>query len=259
MYSTRRINAGLASSKRIKLSMNITPLIIAETNNWIVLNKPSGLLSIPDREGKTPSLKTYLIEKYTKIFVVHRIDKDTSGLIIFAKNPETHKQLTTQFEEREIQKMYYAIVTGAPANAQGTISNFLKEHHAKKGTYIIAANGKEAITHYKVLKQFKKHSLLQCHIETGRTHQIRVHCQHLGCPIIADEIYSDGKPLFLSSIKKRFNLSKNELNETPLLARLALHAYSLKFTDNQTNSTHEFTAPLFKDMEASLKQLEKNT
>jgi 23S rRNA pseudouridine1911/1915/1917 synthase len=238
--------------------MNIEPLIIAENEEWIVLNKPSGLLSIPDREGKTPSLKNYLQAKYGKIFIVHRLDKDTSGLILFAKNEASHKALTIQFEQRQIEKTYYALVHGVPNPAKGTLKHLMKEHNSKKGTYLIAPLGKEAITHYKVAQQFKKHSLLEVNIETGRTHQIRVHCLHLGCPIIADELYGNSQPLFLSSLKKKFNLSKNELDERPLLSRLALHAQSLSFMDTLTNTKQYFEAPLFKDMEASLKQLSKN-
>jgi 23S rRNA pseudouridine1911/1915/1917 synthase len=237
--------------------MNIKPLIIAETDNWVVLNKPSGLLSIPDREGKTDSLKSYLATYYPQIFTVHRLDKDTSGLILFAKNAESHKLLTQMFEQRSIQKMYLALVNNSPNPAIGTVKNNLREHYAKKGTYQVASTGKEAITHYNTIETFKNYSLLQCNIETGRTHQIRVHCQYLGCPIVADNLYGDGKAFYLSSVKKKFNLSKNSLEETPILSRLALHAATLNFTDPLTNIDYALEAPLLKDMAVTLKQLKK--
>src|SRR5215510_12295897 len=101
--------------------MKISDLIIHETENFIALNKPSGLLSIPDREGKDISLKKLLIEKYGSIFTVHRLDKDTSGLIVFAKNEETHKHLSLQFESRQTEKIYMGLVLGSLNEKKGSI------------------------------------------------------------------------------------------------------------------------------------------
>ena len=121
---------------------------------------------------------------------------------------------------------------------------------------VINRKGKEAITDYEVIDDFKIYSLLQFRIHTGRTHQVRIHAKDIGHPIVCDELYGDGKPVLLSSIKHKFKLSKNELEEKPILSRLALHALSLKFT-NTNGEVMEFEAPLPKDLKAFLQQLSK--
>lgn len=236
--------------------MKIYELKISETDDWIALNKPSGLLSIPDREGKDISLKKLLIEKYGNIFTVHRLDKGTSGVIIFAKNEVAHKHLSQQFENRETEKNYQGIVMGSMENAKGTIKAPIMEHPVKKGTMVINRNGKEAITDFEVIEDFKTFSFVQFRIHTGRTHQVRIHTKEIGHPIVCDELYGDGKPVLLSSLKKKFNLSKNELEERPILNRLALHALSLKFT-NMNGEEIKLEAPLPKDLKAFLQQLRK--
>ncbi len=231
--------------------------IIAENEDWIALNKPSGLLSIPDREGKEISLKQLLREKFGSIFTVHRLDKDTSGIIVFAKNEATHKQLSLQFEERQTTKIYHGLVSGTPAIAQGTIDSPIGEHPAKNGLMIIHRKGKEALTDYEVLESFGIYSWIKFQIHTGRTHQVRLHAKELGHPIVADPLYGDGKPVLLSSLKhKKFKLSKNELEERPLLNRLALHASQLGFK-NAEGETINLEAPLIKDLQATLQQLRK--
>jgi 23S rRNA pseudouridine1911/1915/1917 synthase len=236
--------------------MNLKDSIIAETENWVAINKPSGLLSIPDRLGKDISLKVLLKEKYGDIFTVHRIDRDTSGLIIFAKNENAHKYLSKQFEDRQTKKIYQGLVIGSPAVSSGSIEARIMEHPALNGTMIIHAKGKEALTDYEVLEDFGIFSFLQFRIHTGRTHQIRVHMKDLGYPIVCDPLYGDGKPLLLSAVKSKFKLSKNELEERPILGRLALHAYQLSFTDID-GKIIELEAPLHKDMRATLQQLAK--
>src|SRR6187401_2065590 len=126
--------------------MKITDIIINETDDWIALNKPSGLLSIPDREGKDISLKKLLIEKYGNVFTVHRLDKDTSGLIVFAKNEMAHRDLSMQFEARKTEKIYVGLVLGSPTNQSGTINLPIAGNMVTKGTRIINRRGKESIT-----------------------------------------------------------------------------------------------------------------
>jgi 23S rRNA pseudouridine1911/1915/1917 synthase len=236
--------------------MKLGDWIVYENNDFVALNKPSGLLSIPDREGKETSLKTLLQEKYGQIFTVHRLDRDTSGIIIFAKNEETHRHLSKQFEERQTEKFYTGLVIGSPANKKGSINVPIAEHSVKRGMMIIHQRGKEALTDYEVLQDFGIYSWVQFRIHTGRTHQIRVHMKDIGHPIVCDELYGDGKPVLLSSIKSKFKLSKKEEEERPILNRLALHAYKLKFTD-VNGKVFELEAPVPKDIRATLQQLEK--
>jgi 23S rRNA pseudouridine955/2504/2580 synthase/23S rRNA pseudouridine1911/1915/1917 synthase len=236
--------------------MKLTDITIAETEDWISLNKPSGLLSIPDREGKDISLKKLLVEKYGNIFTVHRLDKETSGLIVFAKNESAHKHLSLQFEERQTEKIYLGLVLGSPAERKGSINTLISEHPVKKGLMTVYKKGKESLTDYEVLEDFKIFSWVQFQIHTGRTHQIRVHAKHIGHPVVCDDLYGDGKPVLLSSLKHKFKLSKNELEERPILNRLALHALSLQFL-NTNGEKIKLEAPVPKDLRALLQQLRK--
>ena len=243
--------------------MKIADIIVEETTDWIALNKPAGLLSIPDREGKDISLKKMLLEKYGNIFTVHRLDRGTSGLILFAKNEEAHKHLSQQFaregsfgEERQTEKVYQGMVLGSLPDKKGTIDAPIAEHPVKKGVMTVYRKGKEAITDYEVLEDFKIFSWMQFQIHTGRTHQIRVHAKHIGHPIVCDDLYGDGKPILLSSLKHKFRLSKNEWEEKPLLGRLGLHASSLQFLHVNLEPI-KLEAPLPKDLKAVLQQLKK--
>lgn len=230
---------------------------IYENEHFIAINKPSGLLSIPDRMGKDPSLKILLQEKLGKIFTVHRLDKDTSGLIVFAKDEDTHKFLSQAFEGRDVEKYYLGLVNGILMNKEGIIDIPIMEHPGKTTLMMPHKKGKPSVTEYKMLEEFGMYSFLQFQIHTGRTHQIRVHAQYLGHPIVCDPLYGDGQPILLSSFKRKFKLSKDEFDERPLLNRIGLHSHQLKFTDAQGNH-HNLEAPLAKDMKALLQQLRKN-
>lgn len=188
--------------------MKISDFIIEETEDWIALNKPSGLLSIPDREGKEVSLKGLLQEKYQHILTVHRLDKDTSGLIVFAKTVAMHKHLSLQFEERLTKKIYTGLVIGSPADAKGSINLPLAENTVQRGVMIVNRRGKESLTDYVVIEDFGIYSLMQFQIHTGRTHQIRVHMKEIGHPIVCDKIYGDGKPILISSLKRNTTCPK---------------------------------------------------
>ncbi len=236
--------------------MKISDFIVFENDDFVAINKPSGLLSVPDREGKEVSLKQLLKEKYGNIFTVHRLDKDTSGLILFAKNEVMHKHLSKQFEERQTKKIYQGLVIGSLPEMKGSIDAPIAEHPAQNGTMIVHRKGKESLTDYEVLEDFGVYSFLQFRIHTGRTHQIRVHMKDTGHPIVCDPLYGDGKPVLISSLKHKYKLSKKEEEERPILARLALHAFQLSFTD-RNEKTFELEAPLPKDMRALLQQLSK--
>jgi len=234
----------------------ISSITIFENEDLIVLNKPAGMLSIPDRTQSQPSLKDYLAEKPGGIYTVHRLDRDTSGVIVFAKNDTTHKNLSQQFEDRLTKKIYNGLILGKPARANGIIDEPIAAHYSQNGTMIINPKGKPSITEYSILEQFRSFSWMQFHILTGRTHQIRVHMKHLGHPIACDELYGDGKPILLSAFKKKFNLAKSAEEERPVLGRLALHAAQLSFT-GMDNTPLSFEAPLPKDLRALLQQLRK--
>lgn len=221
------------------------------------MNKPSGLLSIPDREGKEISLKDILQLHHPEIYTVHRLDRETSGLIVFAKNAQAHKHFSLQFENRQTKKIYNALLVGSLPQKEGSIDAPIAENQARRGVMIVHRRGKPALTDYKLMQDFKIFSWVEFLIHTGRTHQIRVHAKEIGNPVACDKIYGDGKPILLSSFKNKFQLSKNVLEERPLLSRLALHAFQLeiKSLDGQVL---KLEAPLHKDIRATLQQLEKN-
>ena len=176
-------------------------------------------------------------------------------VVVFAKNETTHKQLSQLFEGREVEKYYLGLVLGKIVEQKGTIDVPIMEHPVTKGLMVTNKKGRPSQTDYEVLETLRFFSWLQFQIHTGRTHQIRVHMKHLGHPIVCDELYGDGKSIFLSSLKKKFKLSKDEEVERPILSRLALHSYRLKFELN--GNRFDLEAPLPKDLRACLQQLRK--
>jgi 23S rRNA pseudouridine1911/1915/1917 synthase len=231
------------------------PETIFENENFIVINKPTGLLSIPDRMQSETSLKDMLIHKYREIFTVQRLDKGTSGVIVFAKNEQTHKQLSQLFEEKDVEKYYVGLVHGKMQNEEGTIDAPITEHPVKKGRMITHMKGKPSVTEYSIIENFRLFSWVKFHIHTGRTHQIRVHMQHINHSIVCDDLYGSDEPVYLSSLKRNYHLSKKEDSEKPILSRLALHSLQLKFDLNDKH--FEFEAEIPKDLKATLQQLRK--
>lgn len=231
--------------------------LLYEDDDLLVVNKPAGLLVIPDRfDSEQPSLNKMLEREYGQhMYVVHRLDRGTSGAICFAKNEEAHKYMSGLFREHDVEKYYTGLVDGRVIAETGVMETAIMEHPTKKGKMVVTKKGKEAKTEYKILEQWPLYSLLQFRIYTGRTHQIRVHTQSIGHPIVCDDLYGDGKPFYLSTVKKKYNIGKYE-EERPLLSRLALHASKLVF---KTPKGDEVTieAPLPKDIAACVKQLNK--
>ncbi len=237
--------------------MKNLPDILFENDDLVALNKPPGMLSIPDRMQSEPSLKDLLVNRYGVIFTVHRLDKDTSGVILFAKNETAHKYLSLQFENRETEKYYVGLVQGTLAKKEGIIEEAIIEHPVKKGLMTTAKKGKPSVTEYKVLEEAGGFSLLEFRILTGRTHQIRVHMKFLGHTIVCDELYGNPDPVLLSSIKKKnFKLSQSEETERPMLARLGLHSHRLLFKDT-SGQVLALEAPVPKDIKALMTQLKK--
>jgi 23S rRNA pseudouridine1911/1915/1917 synthase len=230
--------------------------IIFENDDFVAVNKPSGLLTIPDREQTEKSLKEYLIDKYKSIFVVHRLDKDTSGLVVFAKNEATHKFLCKTFEDRKVEKFYLGIVIGEPLEKTGIIDAPITDHLTRKGIMTVHRSGKESQTGYEVLDANAKFSLVSFQLFTGRTHQIRVHTKEIGHPLACDPLYGDGKPVLLSSIKKNYKLSKHDDEERPIINRLALHSYKLNFEDEH-GAKMALCADAPKEFRALMQQLKR--
>ena len=233
--------------------------IIFEDDHIIAVNKVSGISVGADRWDESKERLDKLIEqdlKTGKIFTVHRIDKDTSGLVVFAKNRETHRTLSIAFENRKISKVYIAVVHGRPSWKETTCYLALVPNGNKKHMTIIDKfKGKESITEFSCVLSAGNYSVLEVRPLTGRIHQIRVHAAAIGHPVVCDGIYGKINPVKLSSFKKAWRGDPHE--EKPLLARLGLHAKELILPDDLLSNEKIFTAPLAKDMSSLIKQMEK--
>ncbi|MCI0706353.1 MAG: RluA family pseudouridine synthase [Ignavibacteriae bacterium] len=227
--------------------------VLLEDEHLLVLAKPANLLVLPDRFNKAlANLYSILIEELGKIYIVHRIDKETSGVIIFAKTAEAHAELNRQFENREVEKIYHAIVEGTPSADKGAIELYLSEN--AQGTMRVDRKGKEAVTQYSVRERFQGYALVEAKPKTGRLHQIRVHLKAIGMPLLCDKLYGNGIGFFLSQIKPGY---KSAGEEKPLLQRTALHASSLTFKHPIDGKEVTLIAELPKDMNSVLKYLRK--
>lgn len=230
--------------------------VLFENEQFLAIAKPSGMLSVPDRMQSEPSLKDLLKQQYPEIYTVHRLDKATSGLIVFAKQADAHKQLSQLFEGREVEKYYIGLVQGNIQPSSGILETGIMEHPAKNGTMVVNVKGKPAKTGYLTLEEFRQYALVQFRIYTGRTHQIRLHAHYLGHSIVGDPLYGNGQPLMLSAIKKNYNLAKNQDDERPIMPRLALHAHQIAFRLGEED--YRIEAPIPKDLQATIKQLQKH-
>ena len=232
--------------------------VIYEDKDFVVLNKRSGILIAADRyDENAPRLDVLASEQFGKLFAVHRIDKDTSGLIVYARNAEAQRNLSMQFEKREVKKVYHALVHGHPLWKELTVDlPLLPDGDAKHRTVVNKKLGKKSITEFIVAANCGPYSWIIAKPLTGRTHQIRVHLADSGFSIVCDPLYGGNlQPVKLSNFKKKWN--GDEFEERPLLKRLALHAYSIEFNHPSTGEKVSFTAPYPKDMDATRKQLEK--
>lgn len=232
----------------------MSPTILFEDDDIVVLDKPSGMLSIPDRfDEAAPTLSTWLKARYGDIFVVHRLDRETSGVILFAKHADAHRALNAQFETHTARKRYEAVVDGIVEPPSGTIDLPIGPHPRQRGMMCVdMRNGKPSVTHYTAIARYRTFSHLSLELETGRQHQIRVHCLAIGHPLAVDALYGKRAALLLSSFKKNYHGSGEE---RPLIARLTLHAADLTFTHPRTQLPQTVSAPLPKDLTALLRQI----
>ncbi|MDR2351108.1 MAG: RluA family pseudouridine synthase [Endomicrobium sp.] len=229
---------------------------IYQDDDIIVVSKPSGIIVIPDQHNTNESktlvgiLKNQLDQK---IWVVQRKDKDTTGVLVFAKNAESHRNISIQFENSQVYKKYIALLSGVLEENEGTIN---KPILISGRDVSIDLTGKESITKFKVLERFKSYTLVEAMPLTCRRHQIRIHFWSLGHPLAIDAEYGVSDPIMLSGLKRNYKVKKYE-TEKPLISRLTLHAQSLTLTLPSSGIGKTFEAPLPKDFELTLKQLKK--
>lgn len=232
--------------------------VIYSDDDFIVLNKRSGILIAADRYNPdAPRLDLMAEKEFGKLYAVHRIDKDTSGLIIYAKNLKAQKGISMQFEQRKVQKTYHALVYGHPLWEDLHVDLALEpDGDARHRTVVNKKFGKPSVTDFHLIGVCGPYSWIEAKPKTGRTHQIRVHLAANNLSIVCDPLYSGNqKPVRLSEVKRKWNGDEDE--ERPLLSRLALHAYKIQFEHPATHEQVTFTAPYARDMEAVRKQFAK--
>lgn len=255
----RATKAGLALETGARVRVSIPPneasipeaesiplRIVYEDGDLLVVDKPAGLAVHPSPGHERHTLVNAVLAHGKELSgaggvgrpgIVHRLDKDTSGLIIVAKNDETHLALAKQLKEREVEKTYVALVEGVPAQAEGVIDAPLGRHPVHRKRQAVVTGGREARTHYRVVREIDGYALLEVRPETGRTHQVRVHLAAIGHPVVGDVLYG-------------------RRGATPV-ARQFLHAAKLSFRHPRTGERLDLEAPLADDLERALAGLER--
>ncbi len=222
--------------------------IIYEDNDIIVVNKPKGMVVHPACGNSTGTLVNAILHKCNSLSgingvlrpgIVHRIDKDTTGILVVAKNDNAHISLSEQLKEHTMKRNYIALVYGVLKSQKGTIDAPIGRHKTDRKRFaVVPGKGKRAVTHYEVIELFGGYTLIRASLETGRTHQIRVHMSHIGHPLVGDELYGPRKP----KIKAEGQM---------------LHAETLGFIHPTTGSYIEFESPLPEDFKKLLSKLKK--
>lgn len=234
--------------------------VVYEDKDIIVVNKPYGMVVHPAPGAANGTLVNALLYHCHDLSgiggvkrpgIVHRIDKDTSGLLVAAKNDNSHKLLCEQFAEHSIERTYSAFVFGVPNPLDGTIEgNIGRSPYDRKKMAIVAKGGKHAVTHYQTIEKFKNEAaLIKCRLETGRTHQIRVHMTSAGHSLIGDKVYGKSRKMAVKNAPEKAEIFIN------MFPRQALHAQSLGFVHPGTGERMFFEAPLPVDLQELLQAL----
>jgi 23S rRNA pseudouridine1911/1915/1917 synthase len=249
------VAARLEADERV--SPEAQPLaVVHQDRTLLVINKPAGMVVHPGAGNPRHTLQNALLALDPKLALVpragliHRLDKDTSGLLVVARTPEAHTRLVAALAAREIERTYLAVCGGAMTGG-GTVDAPIGRHRAQRTRMVVRSDGREAVTHYRIVKRYRAHTLVRVQLETGRTHQIRVHLAHIGHPIVGDPVYAGRRRIPAGC--------------TPALAaalasfpRQALHATRLALVHPLTGRQMQWEAPLPDDMERLLAALEKD-
>ena len=248
-----RIRAELPVQDRVQAEA--MPLaVVFRDRTLLVIDKPAGLVVHPGAGNARHTLQNALLALDPKLALVpraglvHRLDKDTSGLLLVARTPEAHSALTAAMAARQITREYLAVCTGVLTGG-GTIDEPIGRHRTQRTRMAVRSDGRPAVTHYRIERRFRAHTLVRVTLETGRTHQIRVHLAHIGFPVVGDPAYGGRRRIPKGS-------SPALAAELRAFARQALHAARLKLAHPLTHREHEWRSPLPADMQRLLAALE---
>ncbi len=238
------VTVSIPPPRPLDLAPEDRPLrILFQDEHMIVVEKPAGMVVHPAHGHPGGTLVNVLLSHADRLSgiggvarpgIVHRLDKDTSGILVVAKTDEAHTALSAQFSSHKtVQRRYHGIVRGRPPLARGTIATQVGRHpvHRKKMA-VLERGGRKAVTHYRIVESFGSFSLLEVRLETGRTHQVRVHCASLSCPIVGDDVYGRSR---------KVPLGKGAAGKTVVVDRFLLHAFHLGFEHPATGERMEFT------------------
>jgi 23S rRNA pseudouridine1911/1915/1917 synthase len=228
--------------------------IVFKDRALFVINKPAGMVVHPGAGNAQHTLQNALLALDPKLAVVpraglvHRLDKDTSGLLVVARTPEAHTELVAALAEREIERHYIALCTGVMTGG-GTIDEPIGRHRSQRTKMAVRSDGRPSVTHYRLMKRFRAHTLVHVQLESGRTHQIRVHLAHIGYPVVGDPVYG-GRRRIPAGASPELVAALEDFK------RQALHAARLKLAHPTTGKEMEWEAPLPADMAHLVKVLE---
>ena len=239
------------------------PRVLYEDAAIIALDKPAGISAIRERDRARDTIVDAYLASLPEASrprerprVVHRLDKDTSGVLLLARTREAKVALYEEFVARRVEKSYLALVIGRVPDDEGHIEERIGYQKRQKNRMVVSETGKKAITDYHVKTRYRGYTLVRVLPRTGRTHQIRVHFAYLGFPVLCDKLYGGGETMLLSELKPDYKPRRGE-QERPLLSRQALHAHALTFKTPATGEMVTVESPLPKDLLVVLKKLDK--
>jgi len=251
-----KVDVVLETPEEVDKAQDIDLNIVFEDESIIILNKPVGMVVHPGAGNSNNTLMNALLFHCPELThvpragIVHRLDKDTSGLMVVAKTLDAHNSLVEQLQEREMGRQYYALVQGI-MTAGGTVEAPIGRHpHNRQKQSVNGSGAKDAITHYRVVKKFRAHTLMRCQLETGRTHQIRVHMTHIRFPLVGDKVY--GRLRFPKAC------SQEMMEALQHFPRQALHAFKLELVHPVTDQVCEWEIDLPDDIKALLEILKQD-
>lgn len=236
----------------------VRELVLYLDEQLLAVNKPAGLLSLPHGwDSDQPNLRDLLQAEYGELWMLHRLSKEVSGVMALARSPGAHRSLNQQFAARQVTRSYHALVQGEPEWERYTVRLKLQtDGDRKHRTVIDVRGGRSAVTELQVRERYRGYTLLEARPRTGRTHQIRAHLGAIDLPLVGDELYGDGRPLFLSQFKPGYRAGRSgRKTECALIERPALHLYALVFQHPLSGEGLQLEAPYPKDFSAAVRQL----